>query len=72
MPPKFKFDQCFVVMSIVYKFHNIWLRKLKLDNGNVKKKEAIFTFVKEHNSRQVKVTPPKFKLDLCFVVISIA
>ena len=28
-------------------------------------------FVKKHISRKVKVTPQKFKLDLCYVVISI-
>lgn len=29
-------------------------------------KLAIFPFVKWHNPRMVKVTPPKFKLDLFF------
>lgn len=28
-------------------------------------------FIKEHNSRTVNETPPKFILDMCLVVISI-
>ena len=36
MLPKFVLDLSFVVISIGYKFHNIWLRQLKLENGNTK------------------------------------
>ena len=64
-------DLSFVVISIVYKYHKIWLRQnFKLENGN-EKFSIFFPFVKGHNSRTVKVTQPIFKLDLCFVVISI-
>ena len=35
------------------------------------KTSEISPFVTGHNSRMVKVTLPKFKDDLCFVVISI-
>ena len=28
--PNFKFDQCFVVIHTVHKFHNIWLSQTKV------------------------------------------
>ena len=34
MPTKFKLDLCFMVKSIVYKFHNIWLRQTKVRELN--------------------------------------
>ena len=35
------------------------------------KNSAFFPLVKGNNSRTVEVMPPKFKLDLCFVLKSI-
>lgn len=35
------------------------------------KNSLMFAFVKKYNSRKVKLTPPTFKFDLCFVVKSI-
>ena len=32
-PPNFKHDLYYVVMSIVYKFYNIWLRQMKVREG---------------------------------------
>ena len=34
--PKFELDLSFVVISIVYMFHNIWLRQTKVENRNEK------------------------------------
>ena len=52
-PPQFKLDLCFIVKSItMYKFYNIWLSELKLDNWN-ENIQQFFTYVKGHNSKMV-------------------
>lgn len=53
----------------MYKFHNFWFRLTKVRERNRKIQQ--FLFDKEHNSKTVIMTQPKFKLDLSFVAISI-
>ena len=66
---KFELYLYFVVINMLCKFHNIWLRLTCYRTET--KKSAVFPFGKGHNSRTVKLTPWNFKLDLYFVVVSI-
>ena len=47
-PLEFNHNLCFVVISIVYRFHNIWLSKTKEihEIGEQNENSAIFPFVK--------------------------
>ena len=67
--PKCVPDLSFVVISIVYRFHNVWLGQTKVTDRKLKFLQ-LFDFKKGYNSRfTVKGTPLKLKLDLHFVVI---